>query len=453
MKCPSCQAENKKGSKTCRQCGARLPAKRGPRTPAMALAHGVMWAFFAIVTVVVFGFLFYRVYFWIDAWRMGSYYERDGRIAPDVEQIELDSGLVGHAITFYGNDGDQVFIKELRQSYEIVGHLARIELPDSHWFPAKPDDTEQAVVTLTPILFTEGGDQRELPPLELTIDTPESPLRLVNPSKELVTVNTSIFPLEISVVPGSTVLINGEDQTDMVNYLGLLTRNVAVYPVGDNIISLLVSTPSHKETRLDLNLYRPYQEINLEPSLTLDKASNLANMTITGTMDPDAILSVDTPYVEDSIKVDPNGSFKFIAKLETVGDNTVTFRATKAGKQDSVVSVNVYYVPSLDAYSRKAWKMDYKELSLYYDTWVGRVFLCDGVVTEISVDGEEQTVIMDVNLTGEGEPQYVVLTNHSSVGTPEIGTRYKAYADVTGNQFYNSKHCPKLACRYMVKQT
>ena len=47
------------------------------------------------------------------------------------------------------------------------------------------------------------------------------------------------------VVPGSTVLVNGEDVTDVVDRSGLLSANVNVYPIGDNIISILVRTPNH----------------------------------------------------------------------------------------------------------------------------------------------------------------------------------------------------------------
>ncbi|MEA5068832.1 MAG: hypothetical protein VB067_07595 [Christensenellaceae bacterium] len=457
MKCAACKTENPGRGEFCVRCGAPLaPAPRAPRTPAMALMHGAMWTVFVLISIVVFGLIFYRAYFWIDAWRMEHFYERDGSTAPDVEQVQLDGNLAGHAITFYGKDGDAVFIKELRQSYEIIGHLARIEIPDSHWFGPHPEETEAAVVTLTPILYTEGGGQQPLPPLTLTVDTPESPLELINPPKAFEQVNTSMYPLKIKVAPRSTVLVGGVDQTDAATHEGILECYVKTYPVGDNVISLLVSTPSHKQTRMDINLYRAPQEINLEPSLNQEKKSSRPNIKVSGKMTRGAYLTVDTPYVEDSIvvkdNVDQEGNveFEFVAKLDLVGDNTVTFRASQEGKQDSSVSLNIYYVPTLDAYSRSAWKMDYKALSLYYEIWIGRRFLCDGVVTEVSVEGDEQTVVMDVNREGVGEPQYVILLNRSPVGTPEVGQRYHAYADVTGNQFYNNQYCPKLTCRYMI---
>lgn len=457
MKCPKCNRANDRSEIICQHCGAplddaRTRKVRTKRTPAMAVAHGVMWVFFALVALVFFGLLFYRAYFWYDAWRLETMYERDGNIAPEIVQTVLDNGLPAHVVTFYGNDGDCIFIKELNKSYQIIGRFASIEIPDSNWFGPNPDDIESAIVTLTPMLYTEGGEQRPLPVLTLNVDTPESPLTLLTPTSTFEQVSTSIYSLSIKVAPKSTVLINGEDQTDMVDYEGVLTCNVSVYPVGDNIISILVATPNHKQTRYDVNLYRPYQEINLEPSLNLPKRTNRATIDISGKVDPGATLTVDTAHEEGSIVVKESGDFTFRAKLEIVGDNIITFRASQEGKQDSVVSVVVYYVPTLEAYSRKAWKMSYAELALYYETWQGRIFLCDGIVTEVMQDGEEQTIVMDVNNTGEGAPQYVLLTNYSSIGTPEVGSRYHGYADVTGSRFYNNVYCPVLACRYLIKK-
>ena len=451
MKCPYCQATITARDRKCPICASPIskPA-RAKRAPAMALANGAMWTFFGLITVIILCLLTYRVYFWVYAWRLNNYYNAPNRLAPVVDVVDMDNGLTGHSITFFGKDGDAIFIKELRKSYVISGNSTRIEIPDSDWFGSDIETTESALVTLTPILNTESGDMRELPPLKLDITPPESPLTLVNPPTDFHQVNTSIYPLEIHVAPKSNVLINGYDVTDMVDYSGLLLSNVNVYAQGDNYISILVSTPNHKETRRDINLYRPYQEIALEPSLTQEKRSNLPKITVSGTVDPAATLSVDTPFVEDSIKVDEKGNFNFQAKLTVIGDNKITFRASMPGKQDSVESVTVYYVPTLNAYSRSAWAMDYENLSKIYDVWEGRIFQCKGTVIEVTVEGDEQTVILDVG--PKGTPQYVVLTNYSSIGTPLVGHYYDTYADVTGSQFYGDKRCPKLACRYMIEK-
>ena len=454
MKCPNCGATVAEGRTHCARCNqaidafASSSARKGPSRSAR-IAMGLMWAVFALVTVVFLCLAIYKLYFWFDAWRLSRVYEASGQMAPDVEEITLDDGRAGHAITFYGGDGSSVFIKELNQSYLLTGGLTRIEIADSSWFGENPEDVEAAVITMTPLLESENGGETELPPLELTVNVPQSPLQLINPSSDFQEVVNSIYPLQLHVVPGSNVLINGEDVTDVVDYTGLLSANINV-GYGDNNISVLVATLNHKQTRKDIVLFREPQDIPLEPSLNLPKTSSKETMTISGTVDPSATIVVDTEFVKDSIKIDQDGSFSFKAKLTTIGDNTVTFRAQKPGLTDSVVSVHVNYVPSLNEYSRKAWKMDYKNLLLTYRQWFGKVFLCKGPVVEILQDETPPLVVMNVGT--EEAPQYVILDNASPLASPSVGITYTAYADVAGNgnYFYKDDYCPRLTARYIL---
>lgn len=453
MKCPNCDFTVAEGRTHCGRCGQALgafassSARPGP-TKAMRAATFMMWAAFSLISLVILCVALYRLYFWFDAWRLSRMYESGRAMAPDVEEITLDDGRVGHAITFFGDDGNSVFIKELDRSYLLTGGLVRIEIPDSSWFDVHPEDVEAAIITMTPILETENGGRSELPPLELTVQTPESPLTLISPTGDFEQVVNSIYSMQIQVVPGSKVLVNGEDVTDVVDYAGLLSANINV-GYGDNSISILVETVNHRQTRRDIILYREPQDIQIEPSLNLAKTSNRDTATISGTMDPSATLAVDTPFVEDSIEIDQNGGFSFKAKLTQIGDNTVTFRAQKPGLDDSVLSVTVNYVPSLNDYSRKAWKMDWKGLVLTYRQWQGKIFLCRGPIVEIL---QEEKPLLVMNVGTEEEPQHVILDNASSLASPSVGVTYRAYADVagSGNYFYRDVYCPRLTARYIL---
>jgi len=454
LKCPNCGANVAEGRTRCARCNqaigafASSSARKGP-SRAGRVAMGFVWAVFVILSITFLCLAVYRLYFWFDAWRLSRMYEAGGRLAPDVEEIMLDDGREGHAITFYGEDGNSVFIKELGHSYLLTGGLARIEVADSSWFHEDPENLEAAVITMTPILENENGAKTYLPPLKLTVDVPHSPLTLISPSSDFQQVVNSIHPLQLQVVPGSKVLINGEDVTDVVDFAGMLSANINV-GYGDNNISILVSTPKHKETRKDIVLYREPQDIPLEPSMTLPKTSSRDTMTISGTMDPSATLVVDTAHVADSIKVDQDGSFSFKAKFTVIGDNTVTFRAQKPGLTDSVVTVNVNYVPTLNEYSRRAWKMDYKNLLLTYRQWFGKIFLCKGPIVEILQEETPPLIVMNVGT--EDAPQYVILDNASSTASPTVGVTYTAYADVAGNgnYFYGEDYCPRLTARYIL---
>lgn len=493
LKCPNCGCFVDAGERSCPMCGlvlasdpprrstqpsasperprSRAPGAETPPTPGKVLSFpqregAPRWSprsrsslarRIALVSVMVLCWLFtivcvgvgvYKAYFWIQSALIEHRYDSGEAFRPTVEEITLDDGRLGHAITFFGQDGDTIFIKELRQSYMVIGGSVCIEIPDSSWFDVNPSEVEAAQITLTPVRTGRDGERELLPSLHLEIPVPQSPLTLIQPASEREEINTSIYPLELKVVPGSTVLVGGNNVSDVVDRMGNLSVNVPTDLQGENLISILVSTPHHRETRQDIALVRPYMEINLELDLNIEKTSTRNTMSVYGVTDPAADIVVDTPCVEGSIEVNrETGAFSFTAQLETYGENIIQFRAVMEGKQDSVLSLSVNYTPSLNEYSRKAWKMDYPSLSKLSETWEGRIFACNGTILEV-LSTEPSVVVMDVSEDG-GTVQPIILENLSATALPEVGKRYRAFADVVGYEYYGKNQVPKLTARFM----
>ncbi len=408
-------------------------------------------ALIAVGSILVICALCYAAYnltFWLRNRRIVKEYGLGGAKAPVVQAITLEDYRPGHAITFYGNDGDSIYVEQTRTVSVFSGGVARLEIADSDWFDYDPNQIEGANVTLSPIMVSAAGEKTELPNIELEIPTPESPIVVLSPEEEYMTVNTSVYPVEVQIIPGSTISLNGEDVSADVDRSGLLSLMVNITPTGANTISLLVQTPYHKQARKDIVINRPVMEIALELDYDTPTRSSLSEQKISGKTEPGASIIVDSSFVYDSIEVDPQtGEFSFIAQFSTIGDNLVRFRAVKEGKQDSTIAFNVYYLPSIGEYSRNAWAMDYEQLKTMYEAWHGRIFLCEGVVVDSFVEGTTQYILMDVSTTGE--PQLLMLENLSSLGSVNDGVAYKAYADVSGRYFYNNDYIPMLVARYM----
>jgi hypothetical protein len=441
LKCPKCLNEIENNADICPICGAAIHSRN--YRVLRAVVAVISW----LVVVAVLGVAAYKLYFWIDTYRFDKQYTR-GAYAPTVAETILDDGRAGHSITYYGNDGDRIFFDELGKTIIFSGKVAQLEIPDSYWFAANVEETESADVSISSTLIYEDGDKRRLPAIEFSVAAPESPLELISPEQDDLSVNTSIYPLEVQVVPGSVVTVNGKDVTDIVDSSGLLSVNVNVFPVGDNTYTIIVKTPNHREARRDILIYRAEMEIAVELDSNTPTESSTNIVTISGKCDPGAVISVDTDYVENSItQNDSTGSFSFIAELNVIGDNVVRFRASSPGKADSVISLTINYLPTLDEYSRKAWAMDYESLSRMFEQWAGRIFLCEGEIVDVVYEGDVQYVIMDVG-TAE-EKQLLALENLSSVGTPSSGAVYSAYADVDGRFMYDGHYYPKLKARYM----
>lgn len=55
----------------------------------------------------------------------------------------------------------------------------------------------------------------------MQIPTPESPIVVLSPEEEYISVNTSVYPVEVQIIPGSTISLNGEDVSADVDRNGL----------------------------------------------------------------------------------------------------------------------------------------------------------------------------------------------------------------------------------------
>ena len=457
MKCPYCGSFCADDTLYCPSCKQPLPTAAGhekqkrfkpepvkePRLPLQKAGIALITVA-SLVAISVGG---YKLATWISDYRLNRLYTR-GAYTPTVSPVTMSDLRSGHSVVFYGKDGDQIYLPEMDQSLTISGGVARMDIADSDWFGPSVTDIEYADVTLSPMLISEVGTKTRLPLLNFQVEVPQAPLVISSPASDYTTIVTSGYPLTLNVVPGSTVFVNGQDVTPTIDRSGLLSTNVSVEPIGDNLITLIVRTPSHRETRKEIIIHREHYDIEIELDTTVSDRSPSRTMAITGKTEPGATITVDTDYMEDSLDVDMlTGRFSFIARFSIVGENVVRFRASKEGKQDASISFTVNYLPSLAEYSAKAWAMDYPQLKLMFEQWNGRVFQCKGELIDAFSDDDKNYVVMDVG--DETQQQLIILENRSSTVSPTLGRRYTAYADVSGQHMYRSQYYPKLIARYL----
>ena len=455
MKCPYCGSVCANDALYCPSCKQPLPTaqseeqepRRAPkekRTPLQRVLTALVALAF-VAALVVGGF---KLFGWVRNYQITRLYTR-GLYTPKVTPVEMEDLRNGHAMIFYGKDGDQIYLPEMSRSLTISGGVARMEVADSDWFDANVADIEYADITLTPMLITEQGHKTSLPAFNFHIDVPESPLKVKTPAQERTTVVTGVYPLVLNVVPGSTVFVNGEDVTASVDRSGLLSTYVGVKPIGDNVITLIVRTPKHRECRREIVIFRQHYDIELELDTTVADVSSARTMAVTGTTEPGAMISVDTDYIPESLTVDATtGRFSFISRFATYGENIIRFRASKPGKEDAVISFPVNYKPSLAEMSGKAWAMDYEQLRMLYENWRYKSFACKGqIIDSFTDDNGAQCLVMNVGT--DKERQLIILENQSSLTNPTLGRRYMAYAYVEGQQMYQSQYYPKLIVLYL----
>ncbi len=454
MKCPYCGGVCADDALYCPSCKQPLPTareetearhekRREKRTAGQKALSAVLVVLF--LTGLCVGA--YKLVSWIRSYQLTRLYTR-GAYAPTLSEVQMDDMRQGHAMIFFGKDGDQIYVPELERSLTISGGVARMEVPDSEWFTSSVQDVEYADITLSPMLISERGMKTELPQFNFQIGVPDSPLKVTSPAEERTTVVTGVYPLTLNVVPGSTVFVNGEDVTGSVDRSGYLSTYVSVKPIGDNVITLIVRTPRHRECRRELVIFRQHYDIELELDTTVSTESPARTMAVTGTTEPGASIAVDTDHIPESLTVDPTtGRFSFVANFSNYGNNIIRFRATKEGKQDAEIVLNVNYKPSLAEMSGRAWAMDYEQLRILFENWRYKSFVCKGPLIDSFTDNDgNKCLVMDV---GTDTRQLVILVNQSSIANPTLGRSYQAYAYVDGQQMYQSEYYPRLIDLYM----
>ncbi len=370
----------------------------------------------------------------------------DERTAVVIPTIRDD--MAAHTVTIPGEDGQRITIRELRTSAIVTGGIATFDILDHVWYDNYEDYLQDTMtVTLTPYVITDSGKQQALEPIHYEIDIPLSPIELSTPDSPYQVVSTALYNIVFYVREGSTVTINGEDYSDLVNTEGgKVSYNATVQPIGENNFEIRVRSQYCRENTLTVTLYREKQEIPLDLASDIGSTNDDGFMTVRGTTLPGAVVKVLSPYTDlDITNTAVDGSFSFVAKFDKIGENTIVITADYPGKATTRVEHIVTYVPNVDIYSRKAWSM--KDMyTNYMDNLSTRVanqqiYICQkAIVTSIETTKPQRAF---VNVGTEESPMLVYVENGSRP-TWEVGKCYDLYGDAYG--MYDSK--PWLIVRY-----
>lgn len=353
--------------------------------------------------------------------------------------------MPAHIIRIPGEDGKMYWITELKDSYPVVGGYATIEVPDYKWYESLENiDQETVTVTITPYLRTDAGEQKRMGQITFEVDVPESTLELVTPATLTTTTYRQLYEIQVRVEKNSTVTVNGEDYTPLVNTDGLLTFQAQINPIGDNPFVITTRAQYCREKTETIIIYRPEQEVHLELAADIATRYSSQTMKITGSTNTWATISIESSYQNlDTSELATKGTFSFEAVFNKIGTNTIVIKAFVSEDKFSVVEHEVYYVPIADIYTRKAWSMK-DQYTDYLNNSEKRIlntqiYQCDGTITQI-ISSNPQMAVMELS---DGSGRTLLFTNYT-YDTWMEGSVYRIFGDAYG--LYDG--APWLNARY-----
>ena len=127
MKCPYCGSVCADDALYCPSCKQPLPTahptgadrseeSREPRTPVQKALTAVL----VVVFVIGLAIGIYKLVGWIQNYQLTRLYTR-GAYAPALSTVQMDDLRSGHAVIFYGKDGDQIYLPEMVSERSISG--------------------------------------------------------------------------------------------------------------------------------------------------------------------------------------------------------------------------------------------------------------------------------------------------------------------------------------------
>lgn len=362
--------------------------------------------------------------------------------------------MPAHTIRLPGEEGQSIWIKELKKSYSVVDGYATFDVPDYTWYESSDGvKAETVTATITPFLKTAAGEQKQMGQVTYEVEIPLSTLNLVSPSATWVETSTALYNIQFEVAKNSTVIINGEDYSDLVNTQdGLISYNASVAPIGENNFTIVTRSQYYRENSVTVTIYRARQDIRLDLAADIatrwsptpvedttkekDSKGNYPlkepNMTVKGTTVSWATITVKSPYANlDTTQLATKGEFSFEAIFDKIGTNTIIIEASAPGYETSTVKHEVYYVPVAAIYTRKAWDMNAQYIDYLNNSEkriaATQIYLCKGEIVQI-LSERPQMAVMKLDSAQE---RTVLIRNYSNDNWA-VGMTGRIFADAYG---------------------
>lgn len=361
----------------------------------------------------------------------------------DVEATELN-GEPARRIFIFTAYGEQV--KILGQVLPVVNGKAEIVIRDTELFAMETSSSGQQEVdiALSIFVFADGYDSLE-GKVELNIPTPYAPLRVIQPVNNEALVDSSKYNLVLEVTPGSTVIVDDNDYSHLVDGKGQVTIQLSVPGEPENRYSIKVSTKGYADNLQEVVLKRTQMEFPLAIDQSIPIKTTEEWVEITGITDPGAVLSSNLEFQSQPV-IDPEtGKFSVFVKAPRYGHIPFVLTASLTGKQDSVLNAVIDRSITEAEYTSTAWAYDYEQMITHPNLHRGQHYAFKGIIKEVLISGDKNIFI--VNIAAEDAAEQLIHVEYWGTFTFKQGESLRIF----GNHWGSENNLPRILARYLYR--
>jgi len=423
----------------------QFPLRRHRKDKGSTLAKRTAKICTAIMVLAVFLFISYIM---VDQiWRSKDKtagYGTNVIASTSVEATTID-GKPAHKIIVNASNGESVEV--LGKVYPVIDGKAEIVYEDAFLYSyfSQGQKEDEIVIELDITIHGEDlPDTKEK--VTFTLTQPLAPLTLIHPESDETMVEGKKYRIILEVEPGSQVLINGNNYSDLVDEEGRLEKEVEVPDEPENVYEIRVSTPGYADHIRYIVLKREVMEVPLTIDQPIPVQTSDSWAKITGTTHPQAVLEASLE-TRSQPTIDPEtGNFTLYVKANASGYTPCTITARVEGQGESKLNLVIERLSSESEYTRRAWALDYDELKSNPELHNGRIFVFEGIVKDIIALGDKSAFTVDVS--SDSSSEQLVYVEHWNGLSVRSGNKVRIF----GNRWGNHEGIPRILAKYVYRR-
>lgn len=374
----------------------QIPLKRYKKTQIHRFSLNYLRFLTFLLVLVLFVFGAYRLFLYLNGIFMADHESAAQITATANVESTIFEGNPVQRIIVHTNTGEVV--ETLGRRFPVQNGKAEMMFENAFLHSRFPSAESQngVEITLEITIYKEGiAAYKET--LNFIMEMPPAPLTLIQPEQGQAIVDNETYRLVFDVSEGSSIFINGDDFSDLLDDSGRFKKDMAVPDVSESTYEILVIKRGFKDTTVNIVLKREEQIVPLTLEMELPITTEDDTVRIRGTTHPGAVITTDFELVGEPTVNPETGAFLIQVKSERPGLSAGVLTSTTADGQQSQTDIVIFRTISEAEYTRRAWKPNFAELVANPTIHNGQIFLFTGNVSEVLLYGEKNVFTVNVS--------------------------------------------------------